>query len=509
MSSTFVNRRAVDFNYPGEIKGDIVFAFPSILKTRPKPNKYGHYKKNSWTIYVGLCKIDSGKDISAGLNNNPLIKETREFTDSDLVDLFSVSYKIDNSIWDKLIIDYYAFYVVDSHMVGNAHKFNMTKVYKKGKNIGRANATNPFTQAMSDAFSEYNKKLGTTNCYKPMLASGEAVLNGDPEEIKKLITNEMIKTGLYMQYKYDGIRCCHDLYNRDNPSTYSRNCKEIILGKDMKEELELISSKLKVRNAKVILDGELYNHDFDLNQISGIVRASVGAANIDKKDLLFYFIFDIFFIDNRGQPNELKYSDRMEYLDKISEIIKTNKLERIKIVETKKISTQDSLVKYYNQAIQDNYEGLIVKHNVKYSNADRKNMIKLKPAFRDEFKIVGFKDGIGKDMGLIIFICETTEETRTKAINYRNIKGLTSQIGTDYEFSVRPKQDDKWRADEFQKLSTIIYDPEELEKPMTCFEKNILGTYYTVEFQDYSEDLKPLRPVGIDYRDLIQGEVNY
>ena len=87
---------------------------------------------------------------------------------------------------------------------------------------------------------------------------------------------------------------------------------------------------------------------------------------------------------------------------------------------------------------------------------------KVKRFLDDEFKIIGGKDGTGRETGLVIFRCSTPN-------------GL--------EFDVRPRGTHEERAVIFKNLADYI------------------GKHLTVRYQELTDDGRPRFPVGIAVRD--------
>jgi len=87
---------------------------------------------------------------------------------------------------------------------------------------------------------------------------------------------------------------------------------------------------------------------------------------------------------------------------------------------------------------------------------------KVKRFVDDEFKIIGGEDGSGREAGLIVYRCITSD-------------GL--------EFSVRPRGRHEERAEIFKNLNDYI------------------GKYLTVRYQELTDDGRPRFPVGLAVRD--------
>jgi len=487
MTSVSYNPHADDFDFPAVLSNDsLICKFKTIITDKKIKTKSGKINQMSWTAYVGLSDLD-GKEIQSMLNESSLISKKGQFTNSELDLLFDFCHKITqrHQLKHQNLTHNRAFFIIDSHQVNSKHRFGVATIIENGKNLGRKNATNPYFQAMMQAYSKYNKKLETKDKVKPMLAKGDAILvdQYEKEEVEKLYVRNS-----YCQPKLDGIRCCVEL---DNPVVpYSRDLKDIVLSKTMMEDLATIHESLGFYNYKAILDGELYQDNMDLSEISGIVR---NVKDKGKKELLQYHIFDIFFVDENKVISNLPYSSRLEFLDRIKDF----NLKSIVIVETVKVESPEFLYNYYKRKIAENYEGVILRPNLPYINKNRDNLVKIKPVFREEFQLIDFTEGAGKDKGLVVFKCQLTETTIAKATEYLNEKNrnISSSLITA-TFGVRPKKDETWRRKEFTKLRKIQ------SNGFTYFENHLKNEKYTVEFQDWSKDLKPLRPVGIDYRNI-------
>ena len=144
---------------------------------------------------------------------------------------------------------------------------------REGKNIGKKNQTNAFTQALRDALSKYNKQLAKSSedsveyngvkLYPPMLAQ-LATVN------EQLFTDNQC---LFIQKKLNGVRAVATLDSNNDVVMYSRT-RKIYPGFDyIKEELrKCLSYFVTEYNKRVYLDGEIYKHGESLQLISGTAR---------------------------------------------------------------------------------------------------------------------------------------------------------------------------------------------------------------------------------------------
>ena len=175
----------------------------------------------------------------------------------------------------------------------------------------------------------------------------------------------------------------------------------------------------------IILDGELYIHGKPLSYISGLCRLK----ELDPKhDELRFYCYDI--VDESKT-----FIDRLEIIKSLP----IDPLSKLKIVEHYPLSGKENIMNKHNQAIQDGYEGLILRDPLKtYKCGSRDRMFKVKEFTDDEFKILGIVDGLrDEDM---CFLMETKEgyvfkakpvgDRKLKTWYKEHINDLIGQMGT-------------------------------------------------------------------------------
>jgi hypothetical protein len=404
------------------INGDVQFEI--LYNITNKLNDDGTNKIRFWQIVISLFDEKSKKinivDIDMEIKNNWY---TEYFTNSGYLDM-----KITKSSETKII---------------------------SGKNIGKKNETNVLSQAISESNSKYNLKIraGYSNSITTQESQNE---NNDfpfPMALS-VYRNHKSKVvyPIYVQPKLDGIRMIAKLVN-GNIHLSSRRHKEITGFDHIKEELKLI-----LKDENIIIDGELYSHGMDLQQISGIVRNISDTSN---KLELQYYIFDIFAVeDTKYLKIKDSFEKRQGYLNSI---IKESKY--LVFTETQLVSSEQSMEEYYEKKISEGYEGIVLKSkNKPYEfsfNKEKRSMynLKKKAAFDGEFKIVGYTEGKGKDKGCVIFICETE-----KKVTFNSVPN------GDYDYRKKLYQDCKLH-----------------------FDKKYLNKFAKLYYEDLSKDGVPLR----------------
>jgi ATP-dependent DNA ligase len=250
----------------------------------------------------------------------------------------------------------------------------------------------------------------------------------------------------YVQPKLNGIRCLAHKVDEGNIWYISRGGKNFTtLGHLDKTLLE----RMKVGD---VLDGELFSEKLLFEEIvSAVKRQKTQNPDIFK---LQYWIYDCI--------NEKPYKERLEYI--------INSIERhelglfIRSVPTYVAPNKETLAGYHLKFIKSGFEGTMIR-NVKgmYARDSRSiDLQKLKDFIDEEFTIIGGRSGEGKEVGCVVFICETEDGK---------------------EFDCRPKGT-------YEKRKLWLNDLS-----------NIVGKKLTVRYQNRSEKNTPIFPVGVTIRD--------
>lgn len=450
--------------------------FPEVCRSK-KPSAKGIVNVNMCRLFVGLVMSNSDKLFQLYNGCNVSVEELNET-------LGLVPVKKDY-IYGLPPENCYAFYVKDTAEIRSTdditkRKFGVMTIVKTGKNLGKINATNMFTQALLDASSKYNEAFHKANSpyVQPMLADGTGFML---EDIKPYVERLMAKENLIIQHKFDGNRML--AYYDKKLVVYSRQRKPIVIDEELESQLVPYLKDLNKRVGTVMcLDGELYKHGFVLSQI----RSIVASDEHDQKPELDYHVFDVFKFDRTESP--LTYTARYSLLETSGRIIKVPILE-------------GDAFELYVKSLDDGYEGLMLKKpNAFYVPDSRKMVYKVKPVMRNEYKVIGYNEGTGKSKGQIVYELEQTPKTLKDAKLY-----LTKKIGSmatpKNTFNVIPKHSardgktsEQLHKEEFSKMNTV-------EKNLkTHFENNYYGKLYEIEFNDYSKFSIPVRAKGIGFR---------
>ena len=208
---------------------------------------------------------------------------------------------------------------------------------------------------------------------------------------------------VFMQPKLDGVRCIiqaeklpfdmgYDVVAYSRTGKQWKNIDHILF--NLKPWFQL--------NPNVILDGELYNHDFkdDFEQIISMVRKTKPTAEdkLKSADNVQFHCYDI--IDETKT-----FEQRINF---IKQVVPRNHC--VHHVHTIKISSHDNALTFHESYKAGGYEGSIVRTNDVYQCKRSHNLRKFKDFHDAEATIVGFVEGKGKRKGTIgKFIAEDAD----------------------------------------------------------------------------------------------------
>lgn len=218
--------------------------------------------------------------------------------------------------------------------------------------------------------------------------------NGEPEGIApypmlaKLFENEKHKLEypVLVQPKLDGFRCIA-IKKEGKVSCWSRKGLRFETTGGLEAELNL-----QMKEGEVY-DGELYRHNKQFDELSGEIRNTTKNSSSAQ-----YHIYDC--IDS-SMPQAVR-SARIKDLQETA---------LIQIVPTILALSEQTVYELTDQYIAQGYEGGIVRNVFgKYrTNYRSGQLLKVKNFVEEDFKIIDFYEGEGKDEGAVIWECITPE----------------------------------------------------------------------------------------------------
>lgn len=359
-------------------------------------------------------------------------------------------------------------YTTEYYTVSGYQNMKMTTsaptIVHTGKNLGKSNATNVLTQAYSECTSKYTKKIksGYTEEISHQNKERSSADVPIPMNLKQWNDfKEKLKYPLYVQPKLDGLRALAMLDSHGVVQLKTRT-REDIPGFDLlREEL---TNLYKHGDKTLILDGELYSHGKNLQYLSGVVRAETGRD--EEKNTLQFWAFDCFSIERPKEPFEKR-------IEQLEEFLSGGEHKMIVLDETIKVDTDAEADKYYKKITGDGYEGIIYKsmgkpYEFSFTKAKRSQWyLKRKQFFDEEYEIIGFTHGRGKDAKAVKFIFKTK-------------KGV--------EFATVPNGTYEYREDLYKRCL----------KDFSQFK----GQFATIKYEKLSDDGVPQAPHMIAFRDM-------
>ena len=306
-----------------------------------------------------------------------------------------------------------------------------------GKNIGKSNETTPWEQGLFDAQSKWNKQLDKGYGPNPRKLVNRIVTKSPMLAHVFEKKCKYIRYPAYAQPKLDGMRCIAE--KTDGIVTLSsRMGKEILTCAHLVTQLALHLADGESR------DGEIYVHGWTFQQIMRAVKKVGGET-----PKLEYHMYDV--------PTEGTFKDRFKLK------INPSETPNLYSVPTYMIKSETEAYAIARRFIDQGYEGAIIRNaDGLYKFGHRSNDLQKIKFFKDaEFRVVGVKEGTGKDRGTAIFVCETAG-------------GKT--------FDPRPIGTYEQRAEYFNNFEAYR------------------GRMLTVKYQQESEDGIPIFPIGLHFR---------
>jgi len=292
-----------------------------------------------------------------------------------------------------------------------------TNPIKSGKNVGRANATTPWEQALSEAQSKWERKVnrehygqdsaGTESSEKralaPMLAQDfyKAVVDKKTgiRSIKKPIVNWT--DGMFIQPKSDGRRCMSHLYT-DRIEQYSRSGELIQTMSHITEELrhmqEFFTKKGLISSERGILaDGELYTTKISFEDIGAAISTEGGHEHAK---LIDYHTYDALLLDCPDMPFKERH-------DLLAEFYSQHTASALRPVETVQVFSEEEMLIHVERWVRMGFEGGMIRSNSPYDAGERsKSLLKVKNFDENEYEVIDFRPGDkGKAKEHCVFMC--------------------------------------------------------------------------------------------------------
>jgi DNA ligase-1 len=268
-----------------------------------------------------------------------------------------------------------------------------TREYQQGKNIGKKNETSSLEQCTQETqrkWKDKKEKEGYTeeiskkneDTYYPMLAQ-----TYDPSK-------SSVTYPCFVQPKLDGLRCIVYVSESDRQIVFQSRTGGRFYTMD-----HLIPSLMSLfgRYPDTVLDGELYTTDLPFEELAGLIKKrKVSHEDTERLKHVSYHIYDII--------SDEPFSERCKRL----QTILNPPYPYLKIVPSTIVSSIPEFKEQFNDFVANGMEGIMLRNisGLYRCNYRSNDLQKYKEFFEEEYKIIGFKEGDGRDKGAVIWECQ-------------------------------------------------------------------------------------------------------
>lgn len=296
-------------------------------------------------------------------------------------------------------------------------------------------------QAVAEARSKWEHKKQREG-YTEEMVEAAAPTRPMPMLAKAYEGGKRLVFPVCAQPKLDGLRCMA-AWEDGGVCLYSRTgC--VFPGLDaLREDLR----GYFLRHPGCVLDGELFSSEMPFEELSGCCRRQKDPT---QEASIVYHVFDVL------TPEPLGFVGRQRFLPP--------ETARVRVVPTRELASVGEIRPALDACVAEGHEGIILRNrDALYEAAHRSwGLQKLKLFQEEEFVITGFKEGTGREKGMVVWECGTADG---KA------------------FSVRPTGD---HASRRRALGGA---------------EGMIGRMLTVVFQEYTREGVPRFPVAKSVRD--------
>jgi len=290
-----------------------------------------------------------------------------------------------------------------------------TAIVSTGKNIGKANETTHYTQAVSEADAKIKLKAKEGYVNNPDLAAGTSSATLGSGIPKPMLAQKHHPTGaqnssktlkqmkiegkkIIVQPKLDGNRCMIEVSRTNNQISavmYTRK------GDVMPVQLSHIITDICVSagyyglkdGTSLVLDGELYADPtvMSFNTLNGLIkRQTATAEQEEQRKSIRYHLYDVMI----GEGYEKRYDLIKKFASPVVEGAKPKGF--VELVESKEIIATDANIQAeLERWLEQGYEGLMIRVLGKgYENKRSWQLVKVKLFEDSEFKLVGFEEDV-------------------------------------------------------------------------------------------------------------------
>ncbi len=323
--------------------------------------------------------------------------------------------------------------------------------------------------------------------FNPDDATSAATATATGSRKKKVITFPC-----FVQPKLDGLRCVS--YATHGGVALQSRTGAFFTG------LPAIAAALRPylsQHPNIVIDGELYTDQMPFEELAGLIKKKkITDSDVERLKKVKYHVYDIY---DRTLP-DMPYSERLAVLasavrrcgcvandtfhsggthstagaatasarmlrSAATTVVATEEAAAmVVLVRTEKVAVLADFRRLFAEFVEAGYEGIMLRNaaGIYCANYRSNDLQKYKEFMEDEYRIIDFTQGEGRDAGAVIWVCETADGK---------------------VFSVRPRGTLNQRHDWFNDGDSYI------------------GKNLTVIYQELTEEGKPRFPVAKAVRD--------
>jgi len=308
----------------------------------------------------------------------------------------------------------------------------------------------------------------------------------------------VIKFPCFVQPKLDGLRCVSYATRTENDIAVCLQSRTGAFFTGLPHIAAALRPYLS-QHPSIVIDGELYTDQMPFEELAGLIKKKkITAADVERLKKVKYHVYDIYDHTRHDMP----FAERIGLLaaavrrcgcvandthsasasaSALSGVVSGGRVLRsntmmeagaaaaaatsvVVLVRTEKIAVLSEFRRLFAEFVESGYEGIMLRNaaGVYRANYRSNDLQKYKEFMEDEYRIIGFTQGEGRDAGAVIWLCETAD-------------------GKD--FTVRPRGTMEQRRAWFSNGGSYI------------------GKNLTVVYQELTEEGKPRFPVGKAVRD--------
>ena len=326
--------------------------------------------------------------------------------------------------------------------------------------------------------------------FLPMLAQ-----TFDPADITTSSKKKkVIKFPCFVQPKLDGLRCVSYMTRTANDHEVALQSRTGAFFTGLPHIAAALRPYLS-QHPNIVIDGELYTDQMPFEELAGLIKKKkITESDVARLKKVKYHVYDIYDYTRHDMP----YSERLGLLagavrrcgcvandafhssgTPVAGAASSGRMLRsadttvvatedaaaaVVLVRTEKVAVLAEFRQLFAEFVEVGYEGIMLRNaaGVYRANYRSNDLQKYKEFLEDEYRIIDFTQGEGRDAGAVIWVCETADGK---------------------EFSVRPRGTMEQRRDWFNDGASYI------------------GKNLTVVYQELTEEGKPRFPVAKAVRD--------